>query len=332
MKKLLFVGHMFHKKTKSCAFMLNILRRQYDVEEYYLDPYQDKKGRILKGLGSGSFDILVCWQVMPDVDSLKGKVHFEKAVFFPMYDGCPAMEQTEKWYPYREFQIICFAKKLYKNLKKNGFNAKYIQYFPQPQEVKNWGDERAVYLWYRRESIGADLTATLMADYPLNRLHIHKAPDPQQNFYEPQVQIAKDITYSTWYDKKSEMYDDIQSCSLYMAPREKEGIGMSFLEAMAMGRCVVAPNEATMNEYIEDGKTGILYDLKKPQKIKLEKIREIQNNAWEAAKVGYDRWQQNQDKILDWLAEKPDYNKKRISIKMLKRFIVRPLKVLKTIL
>jgi hypothetical protein len=34
---------------------------------------------------------------------------------------------------------------------------------------------------------------------------------------------------------------------------------MAFLEAMAMGMCVVAENQPTANEYILSGKNGILY-------------------------------------------------------------------------
>ena len=41
---------------------------------------------------------------------------------------------------------------------------------------------------------------------------------------------------------------------------------MAFLEAMAMGKCVVANDDATMNEYIKDGENGILFscDVLKP--------------------------------------------------------------------
>jgi glycosyltransferase involved in cell wall biosynthesis len=44
-----------------------------------------------------------------------------------------------------------------------------------------------------------------------------------------------------------------------MAPRRYEGIGMAFLEAMAMEMCVVAENQSTANEYILSGKNVILY-------------------------------------------------------------------------
>src|SRR6202012_2876394 len=37
-----------------------------------------------------------------------------------------------------------------------------------------------------------------------------------------------------------------------------EGVGITFLEAMARGCAVVAYDAPTMNEYIESGKTGVL--------------------------------------------------------------------------
>ena len=54
---------------------------------------------------------------------------------------------------------------------------------------------------------------------------------------------------------------------------------MGFLKAMAMGRCVIAPNTPTMNEYIEDGINGFLYDLRNLSPLKIENVREIQKNA-----------------------------------------------------
>lgn len=37
-----------------------------------------------------------------------------------------------------------------------------------------------------------------------------------------------------------------------------KGIGMFFREAMAIGKCVVANNDATMNEYIKNGETALV--------------------------------------------------------------------------
>lgn len=53
----------------------------------------------------------------------------------------------------------------------------------------------------------------------------------------------------------------INEKAIFIAPRDYEGIGLSFLEAMAMGKAVVGVNNPTMNEYIADGKIKYFFDL-----------------------------------------------------------------------
>ena len=48
--------------------------------------------------------------------------------------------------------------------------------------------------------------------------------------------------------------------NVYFAPRLEEGIGQTFLEAIRWGRCVVAADNRTINEYIIHGVNGLLYD------------------------------------------------------------------------
>ena len=51
----------------------------------------------------------------------------------------------------------------------------------------------------------------------------------------------------------------LRRAGIYFAPRLYEGIGISFLEAMAMGKAVVAPDNPTMNEYVTHNVNGFLY-------------------------------------------------------------------------
>lgn len=145
----------------------------------------------------------------------------------------------------------------------------------------------------------------LFADYPLELLHVHKALDPQQSFIVPEKQYARKTEYSDWYEHKEDMMNDIAGCAFYVAPREKEGIGMSFLEAMAMGRAVIAPNQATMNEYIKDGENGYLYDLGNPEPLMLKDVRKVQKNCRNYIKTGYARWQRIRTRFWHGLPERP---------------------------
>jgi hypothetical protein len=72
----------------------------------------------------------------------------------------------------------------------------------------------------------------------------------------------------------------IAESQIFIAPRRFEGIGMAFLEAMAMGCVVVAENQATANEYILHGSTGLLYagdgeKVRRPSGISPAELKEI---------------------------------------------------------
>ena len=303
MKKILYIGHAYHNKTKSSSFIKDLLAQKYELETYDFDPYSDDMQTHFLPLEGKKYDILVCWQVMPDIIKLKEIIPFEKGVFFPMYDGVPS-RKDKIWLGYSDFHIINFSKTLHNELKKLGFCSHYFQYFPKPQQVDNWGDEKSIFFWQRVTPINIKVIEKLVDKDEINHIHIHKAIDPLQEFIEPSASWNEKISYSDWFEHRNDMLLKMQESAIYVAPRVYEGIGMSFLEAMAMGRCVISPDNPTMNEYIENGKTGILYDLSNPKKLDLSDIRQIQKNALKYIEEGYKNWIKKQKDILN-VIDKP---------------------------
>ncbi len=98
----------------------------------------------------------------------------------------------------------------------------------------------------------------------------------------------------------------LADCNVFLAPRRLEGIGLSILEAMAMGLAVIAPDRPTMNEYIEHGVTGYLYDPKRPQMIDLRRAAEVGGSARVSMSVGRQEWIASRPRVLaDVLAATP---------------------------
>ena len=306
MKKILFIGHAYHKKTKSADFVLDLLSDKYEIEKFYIDPYNDDRNNLFVALAGNEYDFIVCWQIMFSIQKLKEYVKFKKCIFFPMYDGICALD-NDIWAEYVQAKIICFCKKLYENLKRRGFDCEYIQYFPEPKKYDTLGDVKSLFFWHRRENINLKTVDSLFSDEDLCAVHLHKAMDPNENF--DNFPTNKKITFSNWFDKKNELYSLMQKSALYMAPRLEEGIGMSFLEAMALGRCVIAPDNPTMNEYIKNGKTGILYDPNNLKKLNFPNIRKIQQTTLEYMSEGFKQWNKNKYKLIDWIEEAPHTNK-----------------------
>jgi len=84
---------------------------------------------------------------------------------------------------------------------------------------------------------------------------------------------------------------------------------------MAHGRCVIAPDKSTMNEYIVDGKNGFLYNWDENINLKIEKklysLHEMQNNAYQTICDGHKKWEKDKNKILSWIEQnaQPDREK-----------------------
>lgn len=298
MKNLLYIGHAYHNKTKSTQFMKEMFAQKYEVEIFDFDPYKDEMKTHFAPLKGKFFDVVVIFQIMPHLDELKKLIKFNHSIFFPMYDGVPSRLDTI-WYEYRDTQIINFSKTLHDELKELGFSSQYIQYFPEPIKTKNMGKGDSVFFWQRINQINSDLVCKLLSKTKISHLHFHKAIDPNNTIQLPDMNCK--ITTSEWFETREEMQEKMLESAIYIAPRLYEGIGMSFLEAMAVGRCVIAPNYPTMNEYIEDGITGYLYDWENIKPIEIKDIKSIQRNTLAYIQKGYKKWEKEKHKILEWL-------------------------------
>ena len=327
MKQLLYIGMEFHKQTRSADFLLELLGREYEITLCLVDVFVEDPYAVFAEVGKHDFDVLACWQVMPPRDVLDLNFRFRHAVFFPMLDSCPSVSKPEKWFPYRDSQIISFSRTLARQLVAAGFSAHAIQYFPEATAVPEWGDPDGVFFWNRREAININTVTRLLCKTKVQRIHIHKALDPGYRFIPPPADSPLEFSYSEWYTERDGMQKDMLKFAYYVAPRQKEGIGMSFLEAMAMGRCVVAPNSPTMNEYIEHGRTGLLYNVKHPSPIEIDQVKEIQKNTHGYMREGFEKWEREKANILDWLVAPVSISLPRMTVRLILRFFRNPAKV-----
>ena len=75
---------------------------------------------------------------------------------------------------------------------------------------------------------------------------------------------------------------------------------MSFLEALAAGKIVVAHKDATMDEAVEDGVNGRLVDLRNPPRIVLPATDPATRLA--KAEERFARWKKDEERILAFFA------------------------------
>lgn len=301
-EKIVFIAHSYHKKTKSCDFLTEYLKNYFDVEVLYDEEWETGK-KIDWTQFDSKYKSIIIWQMFPKQEDFE-KISNPNIVYFPMYD------QVEKWhfnqwYLCKNIKIVSFSSTLHKKLQKFGFNSIYVQYFIEPKDFTP-GNLDEVFFWQRLSKININTIKKIFKKSKV-KIHLHKSVDPGQTYIPPTAEDEQkfNITYSEWFESKDKMQDFIKTKGIYIAPRFTEGIGMSFLEAMAQGKVVIAHNKPTMNEYIKNGKTGFLCNFKFPIAINLKNIEDIQQNTYNYAKAGYENWLSQRKSIIDYINLQP---------------------------
>lgn len=297
-KKLVYIGHSYHNKTKSTIFLQDYLQKHFNVEIISDESWQGKSAPDLSFIDESYFGVIF-FQLLPEreiIDTIKN----DNILYFPMYDASRHLNR-EFWKKYKDLKIVNFSRTLHEKLEGWGMETIYVQYFPKIHKFIP-GNREGVFFWQRLTRININLIVKLLHNDKA-AIHIHKEIDPKQTFLEPTKQQEEKyhISYSEWFETREELWNVIKKNGVYIAPREYEGIGMSFLEPMAMGKAVIAVNNPTMNEYIKHGKTGYLFDLKNPKEIDLGNIEEVQRNTYEFMKKGRETWKKEKKNIISFI-------------------------------
>ena len=307
MKKMLFFGHLYHWHTRSSRFIIELFRDYYDIDEMTVDsnlrinvaPESDPDCDYSK-----EYDVLILWQVRLDIGLLRSVFKFRHIAFFPMYDATISMTDSD-WLMFKDATIVSFCATLHNRLRLKHLKSHYIQYYPKALDITDWGQEDRAFFWQRSEYVTVDTIAPLMEGLNIHKLHLHVASDPGREIEAPKEAVWKrfDITTSEWFASQADMLNVMKNTAYYFAPRIFEGIGMSFLEAMAMGRCVVSPDSPTMNEYIRDGENGLLYAYDEQRPLaKVNSLQNIQKRAHASIVEGHAAWERNKSIILEWIS------------------------------
>lgn len=316
--KIIFIAHSYHKKTLSHGFIVDYLKEFFDVEVLFDENWETGK-EINWGALNKDYKAVIIFQMFPEKEDLN-KITNDNIVYVPMYDHVEKWH-FNKWYDCKDIKILSFSSTSHKKLKRWGFNSTYVQYFIEPKEFSP-GNQDEVFFWQRISKININTIKKILEKTDV-KMHIHKAVDPGQRFIAPSKEDEErfNITYSEWFDTKDQIQEFIKAKGIYIAPRYFEGIGMSFLEAIAQGKLVIAHNRPTMNEYIKNGETGILCNFRHPRSIKIENIKEIQQNAYNYAKQGYEKWLKERETIIKLINEPPKKNELNLWTKIFLPFL-----------
>lgn len=299
-KKAAYIDHSFKKKTKSNEFLKEIFSVEYDLTELWDDSWKGGRTLSLEYLNNNNFEVIFFFQYLPSFNFIRS-LKCKKIVWFPMYDQ--EVNRNKSFYLRylnSNLKIISFSKSLFLIFKKLGFNVYYYQYFKKPKYNKIQTNNLKVFFWFRKNPINWDVVKKLVGNNKIDSMIIKNNPDPNQKFTFPtnkEIKRYKIRIIDKWLSKND--YNNLlDSCNVFIAPREYEGIGMSFIEALSKSMCIIACDNPTMNEYITHEINGFFYNLNEIEAVNLKYLFQIRKNVKEYTLRGYNLWKKNKLNIL----------------------------------
>ena len=304
--KLAFIDHSFHQKSTATKFLIELFKKCFHVDVFWDDSWSGGTRVDISELNENSYNVVLFFQMLDYPLSEIRSMPCQNVIFVPMYDVSFATSSYE-WLRLRDYRFINFSSTLHRKMQRLGLYSLGVHYFLNPAEFEAEDDFENFrgFFWQRTDEITWNHVSQLIGVSEFRKFHIHTAVDPHGfKFIRPSLEERQkySITMSDWFDEKKDYLRTMQKANIYFAPRQYEGIGMSFLEAMTMGKCVVAVDHPTMNEYISDGIDGYLYDIQSVQPVDLSRAREIGKRAREKCILGYERWVADKDLIVEFVS------------------------------
>ncbi len=306
MKHIVLICHKDHIVSGSVNFIKNLFEKDFNIDVV--------TGNVslqhIKSLFSiHSTSIFVLWQMEHLAPWFVSKGL--KVVVFPMYDGCGTAPKSyfkvlDKTY------LFNFSKKLHQICVDTGIVSHQLNYYPKA-ETSLKEKKSTLFYWLRRpdSSLSEAIITEVFSPYVEN-IHVHD----RQDAYDMKKDVFRIpdnfISTSIWFDDKEDLRNLITTSKYYIAPRESEGIGMAFLEAMSLGCIVFANRNSTHDQYIYNGHNGFLIDFESrdldliKQQIKeafdiINTGKDIGKNAREHIVKGRTLWEKQSIQILEMM-------------------------------
>lgn len=292
--RVAFVDHPIgHKGTGSSLFFIELLKSWFGHVEV-LAPHQfDEVG------SDGTWDLVILWQhvVAPhDLSALRCR----NIVLVPMYDDCPKSESA--WKPYRGIKILSFSSTLGNQLRSWGHRVLVVKYRPEmPTETSDYTNGPRGFFWPRNPQLDWRHLGGTIRGVPWTKFSLHVARQEPGTLVPAEDDLPLHSVVTSWFKNPNDLQATLRDCNVYFAPRRTEGIGMAFLEALALGMFVIAPHFPTHSEYIESGLDGLLYDPDDPKIALPSNYETIGNRAREKAAREHQAWHDSLPSIEQFL-------------------------------
>lgn len=299
--KLAFVDLSFHQSTKSADFLRNIFQKKYEIVNFWDEEWLGKNPiskKILK-----NFETIFYFQSInsySDLNYLKNK----NIVWAPMYDNLRLDRFFWRQIKFSNIRIIAFSEKI-KNLCEF-YEIPYIfsQYYIKPAESRKVSNKNKIniFFWYRGYIEIKDWIHLFEPGQV--KIVCLEILDPKKKSQQISNNIIKnyDVTVEKkLFLKKYDYLNYVKNCDVFVCPRKAEGIGMSIVEALSLGKYLIGYKNNTMNEYIINNKIGFLFNSDTKDKVNISNIYKYFDYRVLNANNKYLQWKSQEEIILNFL-------------------------------
>lgn len=161
-------------------------------------------------------------------------------------------------------RIVAFSRPVEQLARRFGLPTLRVRFYFEPErfEPVRRDSERTMIYWNRVGLYSEAAIRRICADLAVERLiHIHR-PDPgydhprltlPERLGTTQVRTIRDFLPDAEHQRL------LGQSSLCLAPRAREGVGLTVLQSMARGACVLAYDGPATNEYVVHNHSGYLF-------------------------------------------------------------------------
>ncbi len=296
-KKIVFWGRPCHVRTSSDVFLLDILKEIGDVEVIRDEIMTFESAQRLRDMAP---DLIVFFQLYPNWRWHTLLLSGIRKVWVPMWDTY-RLSKCHTYLSYRlsNIDMISFAEPVHEHLSSWGLSSLRVRFFPKPNPapIKKKNPPYTAFFWQRQVDIDLNFVAKIFPPGYLSKV-IFKRDVPGY----PVDSFSFSVEEMPSWSSKESLYNAIKSTDYYIAPRWTEGIGFGFLEAMSLGRVVVASHEHTMTDYIQEGVTGHFFNGNGRISEKWVTPDVIQTNLIDYSTGLYEMWLNDKQRIKAFLS------------------------------
>ncbi len=321
-KKLAFVDHNFHKKSRSGDFLRDIFKKNYKINNFWWslkDQYN-----LYKKIKNYE-NIFFFQSLLPLEDMIK--LRDKNLMWAPMYDNLDLTNNFWKKIKFLNLKILAFSNPVKNLCKKHGCNFLRSKFGLKFKKNKNNNSRKLqIFFWYRNNISFYDWIKKFNSE-DIKQIIYFNCPDPGRSsefVKERDIKKYKVKIISKPFMSKKKYINFIKNCDVFVCPRKQEGIGMSFLEAISYGKYLISYKDTTMDEYITNEKIGIFFD-DKLKKINTRKIKNSQKFRKIYAEKIYKEWNLDKIKVISFFNRKifKKYNNKLNYIYFVKDYLIK---------